>query len=67
MGVATSVETFGVDVRTRTKQLGAKEKWRIEKCDLRFSLARRNRIFQKNYLRIGVRKLDPQQLASRPQ
>ena len=34
-GVAleTSVETLGVDVRTRTKQLGAKEKARRTKCE----------------------------------
>ena len=45
MGLATSVETLGVDLRTRTKQLGAKEKARRKKCDVMF--ARRNRAFQK--------------------
>ena len=54
--VATSVET-PVDLRTRTKQLGAKEKARRKRCDARFSIARRNHAFQKNYVRIGVRKL----------
>ena len=47
MGLATGVETLGVDLRTRTKQLGAKEKARRKKCDVRFSFARRNRAFQK--------------------
>ena len=42
VGLATTAETLGVDWRTRTKQLGAKEK---------------NRVFQQNFLRIGVRKL----------
>ena len=47
VGLATSLETLGVDLRTRTKQLGAKEKARRKKCDVRFSFARRNRVFQK--------------------
>ena len=55
--MATSVETFGVDLRTRTEQLGAKEKARGTKCERRCSLVRRNRIFQKSYMRIGVGKL----------
>ena len=37
-----SVETFGVDLRTRTKLLGAKEKTRRQKCEVRFSLFRKN-------------------------
>ena len=51
-----SVETLGVDLRMRTKKLGAKEKARRKKCDDRFSPIKKNR-FQKNYMRIGVRKL----------
>ena len=49
-GVAleTSVETLQVDLRTRTKQLGAKEKAGRKKCDVRFLLIRKNRGFQKN-------------------
>ena len=39
---ARSVETPGVDLRTRAKQLGAKEKERRNKCDVRFSLIRNN-------------------------
>ena len=39
------------------KQLGAKEKARRKTCDLVLSVARRNRVFQKNIMRIDVRKL----------
>ena len=44
-GVAleTSVETLQGDLRTRTKQLGAKEKAGRKKCDVRFLLIRKNR------------------------
>ena len=45
------------DLGTRTKQLGAKENARRKKCDVRFSLAIRNRVFQKSCMRIGARKL----------
>ena len=38
----TSVETLAVDLRTRTRQLGAKEKARRKKCDVKFSLWRKN-------------------------
>ena len=43
-----SVETLGVDLRRRTVQPGAKEKARRQKCDLKFSFARRNCVFEKN-------------------
>ena len=49
--LATSVGTLGVDL----KQPGAKET--AKKCDVRFSLTRKNEVFQKNYMRIGVDKL----------
>ena len=55
--LATSVETLGVDLRTRTKQLTAKEKARRKKCDEIFSLITKSQVFQKNYMRTGVRKL----------
>ena len=45
MGLAASVEKLGVDLRTRTRQLGAKEKARRIKCDLKFSFAAWNRVF----------------------
>ena len=58
-GVAleTSVETLGVDLRARTKAVGAREKARRKKCDVRFSHIRKSRIFRKSYMRTGVRKL----------
>ena len=57
VALANSVETLGVDLTTRTKQLGAKGKAGRRMCDLRFSNARRNRVFQKNYMKFGARKL----------
>ena len=36
--LADSVETLGVDWRTRVKSSGAKEKARRKKCKVRFSL-----------------------------
>ena len=49
VALARSVETLGVDLRTRTKQLGAKERARRKKCDVRFSLFRNKRDFTRNY------------------
>ena len=54
--MSESVETLEVDLRTQTKQLGAKEKARRKKCDVGFSLIKNNRVFQKNFMRIRVRK-----------
>ena len=51
MTLTDSVETLGVDLRTRVKRLGAKEKARRKKCKVRFSLT-----FQKNYMKAGVKK-----------
>ena len=56
VALETNVENLGVDLRMSTKQLGAKEKPRRKKCDVRFSLIRKHRIFQKNYRRTGVRQ-----------
>ena len=53
--MATSVETLGVDLRPRPKQVG--EKARGKQCDVGFSVIGENRVFQENYRRIGVRKL----------
>ena len=55
--LATSVETQGVDLRTRTTQSAAKEKARRKKCDVIFSLVTKSQVFQENYMRTGVRKL----------
>ena len=41
------METLGVDLGTRVKRLGAKEKARRRKCKVRFSLIRKNEAFQK--------------------
>ena len=57
VGFPHSVETFGVDLRITTKQWGAKEKTKRRKCDVRFSIAMRNHVFQKKYMRIDLRKL----------
>ena len=55
--MAESVETLGVDLRRQTKQLGAKEKARRKKCDVRFSLIRKYKNRPESYMKIGVRKL----------
>ena len=55
--MADSVETLGVDLRTRVKKLGAKEKARKKKCKVRFSLIKKNNSFQKNYMKVEVKKL----------
>ena len=55
--VATSVETLGEDLRTKTKQLGVKERLRRKKCDVRLFAHQENIIFQKSYMSIGMRKL----------
>ena len=39
------------------KRLGAKEKARRIKCNVRFSFMKNNRAFRKNYLKVGVKKL----------
>ena len=52
-----SVETLGVDLRTRVKKLGAKEEARRRKCKVRFSIIKKNKAFQKNYMKVGVKKL----------
>ena len=46
--LADSVETLGVDLRTRVKRLGAKEKARSKKCKVRLSITKKNKAFQKN-------------------
>ena len=48
--MADSVETLGVDLRTRVKKLGVKEKARRKKCKVRFSIIKNNEVFQKNYM-----------------
>ena len=55
--MADSIETLGVDLRIRVKSLGVKEKARRKKCKVRFSLIKKNKVFQKNYMKVGVKKL----------
>ena len=52
-----SVETLGVDLRTRVKKLGAKENVRRKKCKLRFPIIKKKKAFQKNCMKVGVKKL----------
>ena len=55
--MADSVETLGVDLRSRVKKLGAKEKTRRRKCKAGFSLTKRNKAFQKSYMKVVFGKL----------
>ena len=55
--LAESVETLGVDLRTRVERLGAKEKARRKKCKVRFSIIKKKKAFQQNYMKVGVKKL----------
>ena len=55
--MAESVETLGVDLITRVKRLGLRERARRKKCKVRFSLMKKNKAFQKNYMKVGVKKL----------
>ena len=54
--LADSVETLGVDFRTRVKRLGAQEKARRKKCKVRFSLKKKYKGFQKKKLLEGGRQ-----------
>ena len=57
--LADSVETLGVGIRTKVnkRRLGAKENARRKKCNVRFSLIKKNKAFQKNYMKVGVKML----------
>ena len=56
--LADSVEMLlGVDLRPRVKRSGAKEKARRKKCKVRFSLIRKNKAFQKSYMKVVIKKL----------
>ena len=55
--MADSVGTLGVDLRTRVRSLGAKEKARRKKFKVRFSLTKKNKACQKNYMKMCVKKL----------
>ena len=51
--MANSVESLGVDLRTRVKRLRVKEKARRKKCKVRFSLIKKNEVFQKSCTKVG--------------
>ena len=55
--MANSVETLEVDLRTRIKRLGVKEKARRKTCKVRFSPMKKNKVFQKSYMKLMVEKL----------
>ena len=54
--MAGSVETLEVDLRTRVKKLGVKEKARRKKYKVRFSLIKK-KASQKCHMEVGVKKL----------
>ena len=55
--MANGVETLGVDLRTRVKRLGVKEKARRSKCKVRFSPIMHNKVFQKSFMKVEVKML----------
>ena len=54
--MADSVETLGVDLRAKVKRLEVKEKARRKKCKVSLSIIKKNKAFQKNYMKMGVKK-----------
>ena len=48
---------LGVDLRTRVKRLGAKEKARRKKGKVRFSLTKKDKSISKSYMKVGGKKL----------
>ena len=59
VGVATRVDTLGVDLRTKTRQLGATEKATWKKCDVRFPLIKKNRVWAfASTIRLKVEEVD---------
>ena len=53
--LADSVDTLEVDLRTRVKRLGAQEKAKRKKCNVRFSIIMKTQHFRKNYMKVGGR------------
>ena len=51
------METLGVDLRTRVKRLGVKEKVRRKKSKVMFSIIKKNKVLLKCYMKVGVKKL----------
>ena len=55
MGITGSAEMSGMELRTRTKKLGAKEE--AGNCTMRVAIIERNIGFHENLLKTGARKL----------
>ena len=55
--MADSVETSGVDFRTRVKRLGATENARRKKSKLSFSIIKSSKAFPKSYMKVVVKKV----------
>ena len=55
--MANSVETIGVNLRSRVRRLGVKDKARRKKCHMIFSLIKKNKAFQKIYMQMEIKKL----------
>ena len=53
----TLADSVGVDLGTRVKRLGAKEKARRKKRKVRFSLVKKSKLFQKNFLKVVSRNV----------
>ena len=56
--MADSVETLGMDLRTKVMRLGAKEKARRKKCKVRLSIIKKNKVFQKNDMKVVVKNVE---------
>ena len=55
--MADCAVALGADLRTGVKKLGAKVKTRKKKkCKVRFSFTKENEAFQKNYMKVCVKK-----------
>ena len=62
--LADSVETLEDDLRTKVKRLRSKEKARRRTCKVRFSLIKKNKAFQKIYMKVETKKLSRMGLVS---
>ena len=57
MTLADNMETLGVYLTARAEMLGAKEEARRRTCKVGFSIIKKNKAFQKDYMKVGVKKL----------
>ena len=54
--MANSVDTLGVDTRTRIKKLGAKEKAKRKKCRVRVSLIKKKKSLSEKLFESGCQE-----------